>query len=126
MALLVFAMSKASGSNERPAHVFMARCSGVGDFYGNGTDDILFRNNTSGDTWIEQISNGAFAGWSQVGGSDTHYAVVAVGDYFGNGTSDILFRNNSSGDTWFETISNGASAGWNQVGGSNTSYTVKA
>ena len=80
---------------------------GVGNFFGNGTDDILFRNSSSGDTWIEQISNGAFKSWSQVGGSDTHYAVVAVGDYFGNGTDDILFRNNSTGDTWFEGITTG-------------------
>jgi hypothetical protein len=97
---------------------------GVGDFYGNGTDDILFRNSSTGDTWIEQISNGQFENWGQVGGSNTTYAVVGVGDYFGNGTSDILFRNNSTGDTWFETISNKASAGWNQIGGSNPSYTV--
>jgi hypothetical protein len=88
-------------------------------------DDILFRNNSTGDTWIEAISNSTFAGWSQVGGSDTTYAVAAVGDYFGNGTDDILFRNNSTGDTWFEAISNGASNGWNQIGGSTTGYTVK-
>jgi hypothetical protein len=25
------------------------------------------------------ISNGAFAGWNQIGGSDTNYAVVGVG-----------------------------------------------
>ena len=98
---------------------------GVGDFFGNGTDDILFRNSSSGDTWIEAISNGAPAGWQPVGGSDTHYAVVGVGDYFGNGTDDILFRNNSTGDTWFEAISNGGSASWNHIGGSSTSFTVK-
>jgi hypothetical protein len=98
----------------------------VGDFYGNGTDDVLFRNNSSGDTWFEAISNGAANGWNQVGGSDTNYAVVGVGDYFGAGTSDILLRNNSSGDTWFEAMSNGTFAGWNQIGDSNTSYTVKA
>jgi hypothetical protein len=81
--------------------------------------------NSTGDTWIEAISHGAFAGWSQIGGSDTHYSVVGVGDFYGNGTDDILFRNNSTGDTWFEAMSNGAFAGWNQIGGSNTSYTVK-
>jgi hypothetical protein len=88
----------------------------------DGAEDILFRNNSTGDTWIEQISNGAFQGWQQVGGSDT---VVGVGDYFRNGTDDILFRSNSTGDTWVEAISSGASAGWRQIGGSNTSYTVK-
>ena len=48
---------------------------GVGDFYGNGTDDILFRNNATGDSWVEAISNGAFNGWHQIGGSNTSYTV---------------------------------------------------
>jgi hypothetical protein len=97
---------------------------GLGDFSGTGADDILFRNNSTGDTWLEAISNGAFAGWSEIGGSDTHYSVVGVGDFFGNGANEILFRNNSTGDTWFEAVSNGASAGWHQIGGSNTAYSV--
>jgi ELWxxDGT repeat protein len=97
---------------------------GLGDFFGYGADDIVFRNNSTGDTWLEAISNGAFAGWSEIGGSDTHYSVVGVGDFFGNGTNDILFRNNSTGDTWFEAVSNGASAGWHQIGGSDTTYSV--
>ena len=75
------------GSNTSYAEV------GVGDFYGTGTSDVLFRNNSSGDTWIEAISNGAYAGWSPIGGSDTHYSVVGVADFYGNGTDDILFRN---------------------------------
>jgi ELWxxDGT repeat protein len=95
---------------------------GVGDFYGTGASDILFRNSSTGDTWFEAISNGAFAGWHQIGGSDTHYSVAGVGDFSGYGTSDILFRNNSTGDTWFEAISDGA--GWNHIGGSDTHYFV--
>ena len=71
-----------------------SRC---GRLYGNGTDDILFRNDATGDTWFEAMNAGAPAGWHQVGGSDTRFSVVGVGDYFGNGTSDILYRNNASG-----------------------------
>jgi hypothetical protein len=48
---------------------------GVGDYFGNGTWDILFRNNSTGDTWYEAISNGSFNGWSQIGGSNTSYTV---------------------------------------------------
>jgi hypothetical protein len=59
---------------------------------------------------------GRFAGWQQVGGSDTTYAVVVVGSFYANGApSDILFRNNSTGDVWFEAMSNGVFAGWNHV-----------
>jgi hypothetical protein len=38
-------------------------------------DDILFRNNSTGDTWFEAISNGASNGWNQIGGSATGYTV---------------------------------------------------
>jgi hypothetical protein len=95
-----------------------------GNFTGSGTSGILFSNQATGDTWLEVMSNGAFDGWQQIGGSDTSYAEVGVGDFYGTGTDDILFRNNSTGDTWIETISNGAFASWNQIGGSNTQYSV--
>jgi hypothetical protein len=44
----------------------------IGDYFGSGTDDILFRNNSTGETWFEAISNGA---WHQVGGSNTSFTV---------------------------------------------------
>jgi len=48
---------------------------GIGDYFGNNTSDILFRNAATGDTWLEALSNGSFAGWHQVGGSNTAYGV---------------------------------------------------
>jgi hypothetical protein len=51
---------------------------GVADFYGTGTDDILYRNNATGDTWFEGISDGAMTGWHQIGSSDTAYSVVGT------------------------------------------------
>jgi hypothetical protein len=52
--------------------------AGVGDFYANGTNDVLYRNSSSGDTWFEAMSNGVFAGWHQVGGPDTRYSIAGV------------------------------------------------
>jgi autotransporter passenger strand-loop-strand repeat protein len=98
--------------------------AGHSDFLGNGTSDLLFRNDASGDTWFEAMTNGASAGWNQIGGSDTGYSAVGVGEFYGNPTSDILYRNASTGDTWIEVISNGAFAGWSQIGGSDTHYSV--
>jgi ELWxxDGT repeat protein len=92
------------------------------NFNSNNTSDILFRNNSTGDTWYEGMNNGAPAGWFQIGGSDTSYGVIGTGDFFGTGTSDILYRNDSTGDTWFEAISNGVFVDWHQVGGSDTHY----
>jgi hypothetical protein len=93
-------------------------------FTDSNTSDVLFLNTTSGDTWVEAVSKGAFNGWDQIGGSNTSYGVAGTGDFYGTGGSDVLFRNNSTGDTWFEAISNGAFAGWHQIGGSDTSYSV--
>ena len=52
----------------------------VGDYFGTNTSDILFRNASTGDTWFEAISNGNFAGWNHIGGSNTSYSVpITIG-----------------------------------------------
>ena len=97
---------------------------GIGDFYGTGTSDILFRNNATGDVGFYEINNGAFVAWHGIGGSSTAYSIVGTADFYGNGTSDILFRNASTGDLGFYSISNGAFAGWHDIGVAGTSYAV--
>jgi FG-GAP-like repeat/RTX calcium-binding nonapeptide repeat (4 copies) len=94
------------------------------DFRDSGTSDILFRNDSTGDTWFEAMSNGVFDGWSPISGSSTSYAVAGIGDFNGDGTADIFYRNSSTGDTWLAAMSNGAFAGWHQIGGSDTHYSV--
>jgi len=89
-----------------------------------GTDDVLLRNNTTGDTGFYAISNGVNTGWYDLGGSSTAYSVVATGDYLGNGNTDILFRNNTTGDTGFYAISGGVKTGWYDLGASSTAYHV--
>jgi hypothetical protein len=85
---------------------------GTGDFLGNGTDDILYRDNTTGDTGVYEIVNGVNVGWIDIGGSSTAYSVVGVGDFTGDGTDDILFRDDTTGDTGFYEMSNGVNIGW--------------
>jgi hypothetical protein len=48
----------------------------VGDHNADKVSDILFRNNSMGDTDSHQISNGHNAGWMDVGGSSMAYRVV--------------------------------------------------
>jgi hypothetical protein len=91
------------------------------DFNFDRTSDILFRNDATGDIRFEAMSNGAFAGWHEVGPSSSFYSAVGVGDFYGTGTSDLLLRNNSTGDTWFEVPPNGA---FHDIGGSDSHYSV--
>jgi FG-GAP-like repeat len=99
---------------------------GIGDFNADGTSDILFRNNTTGDTgfYTKTIANPWT--WHDIGASATTYSVVGVGDFNGDGTSDILYRNNTSGDTGFYEIVNGVNTGWHDIGASSTAYSVVA
>jgi autotransporter passenger strand-loop-strand repeat protein len=97
---------------------------GTGDFTGNGTSDVLFRDNATGDTGFYQIVNGALTGWKDIGASSTSYAVVGTGDFMGAGVDDVLFRNNASGDTGFYQIANGVNVGWVDIGASSTAYSV--
>src|SRR5205085_632116 len=78
------------------------------------TDDVLFRNNATGDTGYFQTIGGHNAGFVEVGPSSTTYSVVGIGDFEGNGTSDILFRNTATGDTGFYDTSSGNA--WVDVG----------
>jgi hypothetical protein len=97
---------------------------GVGDFNGDDLSDILYRNNTTGDTGFYAIVNGVNTGWHDVGASSTAYSVVGVGDFLNDNHSDILYRNNSTGDIGFYAIVNGSNTGWHDIGASSTAYVV--
>ncbi len=77
--------------------------AGTGDFNGDGTSDILWRNSNTGDNLIWKINPSTMtlsgnaitldnvainSGWQFAG----------IGDFNGDGTSDILWRNTTTGD----------------------------
>ena len=61
---------------------------GIGDYYGNGVDDILFRNNATGDTGFYAMSNGVNTGWHALGSSSTAYTIVGDTTTNGVGTGE--------------------------------------
>jgi hypothetical protein len=78
---------------------------GAGDFNGNGSDDLLWRNGQTGQLlrWtitgnqVEQIS---------LGNLDLSLAVVGVGDFDGNGSDELVYRR-ANGELLVDGVSRG-------------------
>jgi serralysin len=83
---------------------------GVGDFNGDGRDDILWRN-TNGQlsNWLAQANGGFVSNDANAFTTvPTSWSVVAVGDYNGDGRDDILWRNtNGQLSNWLGTATGG-------------------
>ena len=73
---------------------------GTGDFDGNGTSDILWRNSGTGDVYIWLMNGTTIAGQGDLGVITSDWVIQGTGDYNGDGKADILWRNSTSGDVY--------------------------
>src|SRR5256886_225265 len=74
---------------------------GIGDFDGDGRDDVLWRNRATGENYIWLMN-----GWTIASGglirtvADQAWQVKGIGDFDGDGKADILWRNSSTGENY--------------------------
>jgi phospholipase/lecithinase/hemolysin len=75
--------------------------AGIGDFDGNGSTDILWRD-SSGNVGIWLMNGTNIQSTAVLGDVPPNWSIVQTGDYNGDGKSDILWMD-SAGDvaTWF-------------------------
>ena len=79
---------------------------GIGDFNGDGTSDILWRDDVIWQSRVVGDCNGSPA-WHYLGVSAVEQRVVGIGDFDGNGTSDVLWRDASNGYVGWWEMNNG-------------------
>jgi len=113
-----------AGTIDLGTHGGNYQIAGTGDFDGNGTTDVIWRNPTTGqiDEW--HMVNGNWGGSIDLGTHGPDYQVAGVGDFNHNGTSDILWRNASTGqvDLWLMVGGNWSSSV--NLGSHGTSFQV--
>jgi hypothetical protein len=78
------------------------KVAGIGDFDGDGKDDILWRNTVTGENYLypmDGLSIKATEGYVRTV-ADQNWRIAGIGDFDGDGKADILWRNSSSGQSY--------------------------
>jgi len=100
---LLDAFFRVDGSRIGLARVMTARLDWAptlfGDFDGDGTTDIVWRNDASGETALWLIADGDQA-QGTIAMTDGQWRATHIADVDGDGTSDLVWRNALTGETW--------------------------
>jgi RTX calcium-binding nonapeptide repeat (4 copies)/FG-GAP-like repeat len=79
----------------------------TGDINGDGTDDIMWRDTSTGEvlSWI--MANGNWVSRPSYGVYSMNWQIQAMGDINGDGTDDIMWRDTSTGQVLSWIMANG-------------------
>ncbi len=75
---------------------------GIGDFNGDGRDDILWRN-ASGQTQVWLMNGTTVLGQRTLGNASTAWEIQGVGDTNNDGRADIIWRNDTGQMSFWRT-----------------------
>src|SRR5947208_703612 len=73
----------------------------IADVNGDGKDDILWRNTSTGENYIYLMNGLTIASQGSINAvGDQAWQVKGIGDFDGDGKADILWRNSSTGENY--------------------------
>jgi hypothetical protein len=82
---------------------------GAGDFNGDGQNDLLWYNVTSGAVIVWSLNGTLFTGnYYLANAVNTDWVLRAVGEFYGNNTPDIVWQHLKTGQMYLWTWQNGA------------------
>ena len=90
------------------------------DHDGDGKSDVLWRNRSTGQSWLYLMDSATITSSVGVNTVPTVWQIAGDGDYNGDGKSDILWRNSTTGQNWMYLMDGStiaASDGVNSVAG---------
>jgi hypothetical protein len=93
------------------------------DFDGNGTSDVMLRNN-DGSLWINTYSGTTMTGGGPAGSPATHWDVVGTGDFNNDGHTDVMLRDHASGVLWINLYNGTNIVGSGLAGAPTTDWDV--
>jgi hypothetical protein len=96
------------------------------DFNSDGKSDIIWRNPSTGDTWLWLMSGNAPTAALPLGTVASPWTIAAVADFDGDGKADLVWRNTSTGDTWLWTMDGGTATGHAPIGNVGTAWSIAA
>jgi hypothetical protein len=76
------------------------KVAAIADFDGNGNDDILWRNISTGENYIYFMNGTTISSEGYIRSVVPAWTVVGAGDFDGDGKADILWRNASTGENY--------------------------
>jgi serralysin len=88
----------------------------TGDYNKDGTNDVLWFNNTNHNVEVWKINNSKWAGSVDIGSHPAGWQPAASGDFNRDGTSDVLWYNPTTGNVDIWKVDNGQWAGSINVG----------
>ena len=103
------------------------KLEGIGDFYGHGRPNILWRNQTTGRTVLSyHNSTGNLSYWATVSEfiNPANTTALKVGDINGDGRADVVWRNLGTGNVVI-SLMNGATPTWRQITSTPIAPSVK-